>query len=70
MVIAAAVGDEDRFRAIWGWTRSALRRPDGLLSWRWADGRVVDANSATDADLDAARALLVAGRRFGAQELI
>ncbi|MGE2721539.1 glycosyl hydrolase family 8 [Mycolicibacterium celeriflavum] len=70
MLIAAAVSDEDRFRSIWDWTKTQLRRPDGLLSWRWADRRVADANSATDADLDAARALVLAGRRFGAQELI
>lgn len=68
MLIAAALNDEDRFRSIWDWTKSQLRRPDGLLSWRWADGRVVDANSATDADLDAARALVLAGSRFDAQE--
>lgn len=69
MLIAVAVGDEDRFRAIWEWTETNLRRPDGLLSWRWADGRVTDPNSATDADLDAARSLILAGRRFGAPEL-
>ncbi len=69
MLIAAALGDEPRFRAIWDWTRTHLRRPDGLLSWRWADGRVTDPNSATDADLDAARSLLLAARRFAAPEL-
>lgn len=69
LLIAVAVGDETRFRAIWDWTKSHLRRPDGLLSWRWADGQVADANSAADADLDAARSLVLAGRRFHAQEL-
>jgi endo-1,4-beta-D-glucanase Y len=69
MLIAVAVGDENRFRAIWDWTKSHLRRPDGLLSWRWADGRVTDPNSAADADLDAARSLVLAGRRFDAAEL-
>lgn len=69
MLIAVALGDEDRFRSIWGWTDANLRRPDGLLSWRWADGRVTDANSATDADLDAARSLILAGQRFEDPEL-
>jgi endoglucanase len=69
MLIAAAVDDEARFREIWYWTKSNLLRPDGLLSWRWADGRVTDPNSAADADLDAARALVLAGRKFGAPEL-
>jgi endoglucanase len=66
MLIAAAVGDETRFRTIWTWTKNHMMRADGLLSWRWKDGVVTDLNSAADADLDAARALLVAGKRFGA----
>ncbi len=69
MLIAVAVGDKTRFENIWGWTKTNLRRPDGLLSWRWADGQVTDANSASDADLDAARALLLAGNRFGDRTL-
>ena len=69
MLIAVAVDDEHRFRAIWDWTKANLRRPDGLMSWRWADGQVADANSAADADLDAARALVLAGQRFHAPEL-
>jgi endo-1,4-beta-D-glucanase Y len=32
MLIAVALGDAARFRAIWDWTKSHLRRPDGLLS--------------------------------------
>lgn len=69
LLIAVALGDEARFRSIWDWTSAHLRRPDGLLSWRWAEGRVTDPNSASDADLDAARALILAGRRFGASDL-
>lgn len=65
MLIAAAVGDQERFRSVWSWTKANLRRADGLLSWRWVDGSVVDSNTAADADRDAARALLVAGERFG-----
>jgi endoglucanase len=69
MLIAVAVDDEARFRSIWDWTKVHLRRTDGLLAWRWADGKVTDVNSAADADLDAARALVLAGRRFNAPEL-
>lgn len=69
MLLAAAVGDEDRFDAIWQWTQDELVRPDGLLSWQWADGEVVDTEPASDADLDAARALVVAGERFDRPEL-
>lgn len=65
MLLAAAIGDEETFRRVWRWTRAHLRRADGLLSWLWREGRVTDAEPASDADLDAARALLVASRRFG-----
>ena len=69
MLIAVALGDEGRFRSVWSWTKTHLLRPDGVLSWRWLNGTVSDANSAADADLDAARALLIAGQRFGAPDL-
>ncbi|MDQ6817537.1 MAG: glycosyl hydrolase family 8, partial [Actinomycetota bacterium] len=64
MLLAAAVGDSHRFDAIWGWTRNNLRRPDGLISFLWAHGHVQDPQAASDADLDASRALLVAACRF------
>jgi endoglucanase len=69
MLIAVAVADETRFRSIWTWTKTHLRRTDGLLAWRWADDKVTGVNSAADADLDAARSLVLAGRRFNAPEL-
>lgn len=65
MLVAVGLDDADTFARVWGWTRDNLQRPDGLLSWRWADGRVADVSSASDADLDAARALVLAGERFG-----
>ena len=68
MLIAVAVDDQTRFRSIWDWTKTHLRRADGVLAWRWADNKVTDVNSAADADLDAARSLVVAGRRFNAPE--
>jgi endo-1,4-beta-D-glucanase Y len=64
LLLAVAEGDEERFARVWTWTREHLRRPDGLLSWRWADGRVADPEPASDADLDTARALVVAAERF------
>ncbi len=65
MLVAVALGDGETFSSVWAWTRDNLQRSDGLLSWRWAEGRVVDASAASDADLDAARALVLAGERFG-----
>ena len=64
MLLAAAVGDARRFNAIWGWTKNNLRRPDGLISFLWRNGRVEDPQAASDADVDASRALLVAACRF------
>ncbi len=65
MLLAVATGDRDRFGTVWKWTKENLQREDGLLSWRWAGGKVIDREPATDADLDAARALVMAGRHFG-----
>ena len=39
MLLAAAIGDEKRFDAIWDWTKNNLRRPDGLISFLWSDGQ-------------------------------
>lgn len=64
MLLAVAEDDKDRFEEVWSWTREHLQRRDRLLAWRWANGRVVGRQPASDADLDAARALLAAGRRF------
>ena len=65
LLLTAATGRRSAFARVWGWTRAHLQRPDGLLAWRWASGRVVATTSPPpDADLDAARALLVAAGRF------
>jgi endoglucanase len=65
MLLSVAADDRSRFDRVWGWTRAHLQRPDGLLSTRWADGHVISDEPATDADLDAARALKLAADRFG-----
>jgi endoglucanase len=64
MLMAAAIGDAKRFDAIWTWTQNNLRRPDGLISFLWRNGHIQDPQAASDADLDASRALLVAACRF------
>ncbi len=69
---AVWAGDEATFVRVYTWTRQHLSRErtqgDHLLSWRWGRGaggtfQVIDANTATDADLDYALALLLASRR-------
>jgi len=64
MLMAAAIGDVQRFHTIWTWTQNNLRRPDGLISFLWKNGHIIDPQAASDADLDATRALLVASCRF------
>lgn len=69
MLLAVAIGDETRFDRAWAFAERELRGPGGLLAWRYAEGRVADAEPAADADLDAGRALLLAARRFGRPDL-
>jgi cellulose synthase (UDP-forming) len=64
MLVSVALGDHARFAAAWQWTRSHLQRPDGLLATRMVGNRLVDRNPASDADLDAARALALASGRW------
>lgn len=65
MLRAVWSGDRSTFDDVWRWTREHLQvRGYALLAWRWKD-RVLDRNAATDADQDAALALVLASRRFG-----
>jgi cellulose synthase (UDP-forming) len=65
MLRAVWAGDRETFESVWRWTKEHLQvREDRLLAWRWKD-RVLDRNAATDADQDAALALVLAARRFG-----
>jgi endoglucanase len=66
MLMTVAIGDRRRFARTWAWTQRQLVRPDHLLASRWRAGRIVDAQPASDADVDAARALLLAAPRFNA----
>lgn len=64
---AAWTGDRATFDRVHAWTTRVLQRPDGLHAWRWspeAGGRILDGNSATDADQDIAFALILAADRF------
>lgn len=66
MLLAVATRSQSRFDKVWTWTRDNLQRPDHLFSWHWSTGDgVLDPQSAADADLDIARALVLAGNQFG-----
>ncbi|KAA9108398.1 class F sortase [Microbacterium rhizomatis] len=69
LLLAVAADDEARFDEIWGWTTAHIQRDDLLLAWRWENGSVVDDQPASDADLDAARALVLAGDAFDREDL-
>ena len=65
---AVWAGDEATFVRVYAWTVNNLCRPDHLLAWHWGrrpDGSwgVLDANTASDGDLDYALALILAARR-------
>jgi len=69
---AVWVGDEPTFARLYEWTRKNLSRDashgDSLLAWQWGkkvDGTwgVLDWNTASDADLDYALALVLAARQ-------
>jgi endoglucanase len=64
MLLAVALDDRSSFDRVWTWTRENLQRDDGLLAYHWSNGHVDSSAPATDADLDAARALVLAGKRF------
>lgn len=69
MLFAVEGRDRSGFDAIWGWTQRTLKRPDGLLSWRYTPGvGVSDPNNATDGDILVAWALLLAAKRWRAPD--
>lgn len=64
---AVWMNDAETFEKVFTWTETHLRRPDGLYGWLWQpaqEGRLADANTATDADQDIALALILAARNF------
>jgi endoglucanase len=59
LLLAQVAADGEAFGRIWAWTQASMLQPDGLLAHHVrADGSVDDTNSATDADLVTAWALL------------
>jgi hypothetical protein len=70
MLLAVALDDKSRFDRVWRWTRENLQQSDGLLAYHWSNGHVDSTEPATDADLDAARALVLAGKRFSSDDYV
>lgn len=69
MLRAVWQNDQPVFDATWNWTNQNLRRDDKLFAWLWKNGQgVVTAqggnNTASDADVNIAQALLMAYARW------
>lgn len=67
MLRAAWMHDRETFVRTFDWTERHLARPDGLYSWLWTPvdgGKVLDANTAADADQEIAFALIIASDAF------
>jgi endoglucanase len=65
LLLSAAIGDRSAFARIWRWEAGHLQEPSSLFASHWRQGRVVDAQPATDADLQTAWALLLGSQKFG-----
>jgi endoglucanase len=64
MLLAVATAQAASFADAWRWEQSHLQQSDGLFSFHWSNGTVTDPQPASDADLDTAWALILAGQRF------
>ena len=73
MLRAAWMRDQHTFSVVSEWTQRHLARPDGLYSWRWTaaeGGKLLDTNTAADADQEIALALIIAAHAFDDPRLL
>ncbi|MEO5740279.1 MAG: glycosyl hydrolase family 8 [Vicinamibacterales bacterium] len=67
MLRAVWMRDKEAFDRTFRWTEQHLKRADGLYSWLWtpaAGGKILDANTASDADQEIALALILGSKVF------
>jgi endoglucanase len=62
--------DKKTFDLVYSWSKYNLQRKDGLFSWLWGenkngDYKILDQNSASDADVDIAFSLILAYEKWG-----
>lgn len=65
LLMCLIMKDKETFDLVYNWTKNNIRRSDGLFSWLWGknkDGeyKILDYNSASDADINIAFALIAA----------
>jgi endo-1,4-beta-D-glucanase Y len=73
MLRAAWMRDEATFDRVFRWTEQYLKRADGLYSWRWTSaggGRILDSNTASDANQEIAFALIIGSQVFNDPKLL
>ncbi len=70
LIRSVIMGDKRTFNLVYKWSQNNLQRKDKLFAWLWGKNKageykILDYNSASDADLDIAFALLLAYERWG-----
>jgi endoglucanase len=66
---SVAMGNRKTFDLVYKWTKNNLQRKDNLFAWIWGENKdgeykLLDYNSASDADIDIAFSLLVAYNKW------
>lgn len=64
------IGDKEIFNLVYQWTKNNLQRDDKLFAWLWGKNsngeyKILDENSASDADVDIAFTLILAYEKWG-----
>lgn len=67
--------DKETFDLVYAWSKNNLQRQDALFSWLWGenksgDYKILDPNSASDADIDISFALILAYEKWGEQKYL
>lgn len=75
MIRSLPMGDQATFDLAYKWAKDNLQRRDKLFSWLWGKNsngeyKILDENSATDADVDIAFALVLAYEKWGKQKYL
>jgi len=69
MMESLIVGDQDTFNLTYNWAKNNLQRKDKLFAWLWGKNKngqytILDDNTASDADIDIAFALIMASEKW------
>lgn len=75
LIRSLVMNDKKTFDLVYSWTKNNLQRDDKLFAWLWGKNKkgeyqILDDNSASDADVDTACALLLAYERWGGHKYL